>query len=48
VTHIREKIGFGAIKLGERFGALALLLVGAGIGDGDRDLIGENAIKIAR
>ncbi len=41
VADIGEERRLGAVELGERFGALALLLIGRGIGDPRRDLSGH-------
>ncbi len=41
VADIGEEGGLGAVDLGQRFGALALLLIGLGIADPGRDLAGQ-------
>ena len=41
VADVGEEDGLGAVELGERFGAAAFLLVGAGVGERGGDLAGD-------
>ena len=41
VADVAEERGLRAVELGERLGALSLLLVGAGVGHGGRDVAGD-------
>ena len=47
VADVGEERGLGAVDLGQRFGALALLLVGARVGDAGRDLSRQQAEEAA-
>jgi hypothetical protein len=47
VAHVREELGLGAVDLGERLGAPALLLVGARVPERQRDLPREQGEEAA-